>query len=126
MPRSRRDRTVTRPASPDVTIDAKRGGCEPAAESSELEVVPRQTSDGRKFVYIVNMNTRKAVESDLWLFVAHLRSIRDLADDRDLPLSAGPWDRTTARVKLAPGEGRLYEVTTIDGPMPGDRVDLGE
>lgn len=106
-----------------ILLDAKRGGCEPAAERSELEVVPRQTSDGRKLIYVVNTDTRNVIESELWLFVAHVLSIRDLVADRDLPLTPGRWGRLKARVKLQPGEGRLYEVKIVDGPITADRID---
>jgi len=109
-----------------ILRDAKLGGCEPAAERADLEVVPRQTSDGRKIIYIVNLNTRESVESDIWLFAGQMLALHDLVDDRNVPLTTGEWDRATAHVKLEPGEGRLYEVTTIDGPVKGDQIDLSE
>lgn len=109
-----------------ILLDAKRGNFEPVAERAELEVIPRQTSDGRRLIYVVNMDTRNVIESDMWIFAAHVLAIRDLVDDRDLSLTPGKWGRPTARVKLNPGEGRLYEVTMMTGPLAGDRVNLKE
>jgi len=107
-----------------ILADAKRGGCEPVAEAPDLELVPRQTSDGRRFVYIVNMNSRKEIESDMWFFNNRVLGMRDLVDDKEIPMTAGgTWGKPMAHVKLKPGEGRLYQVTVMSGPMTADRID---
>ena len=103
-------------------LDMKFGGIEATADRVEIEVVPRVTSDDRKLLYLVNRDGNHAIETTVEFLGAQVDSVTDLVSSETIVAKVIDG-RLKVRTSLGPGQGRLWEIKVLNGPVPEKRID---
>ncbi|MDP7130737.1 MAG: hypothetical protein QF437_09620, partial [Planctomycetota bacterium] len=84
--------------------------------------VPRVTSDDRKLLYLVNRDGNHAIETTVEFLGAQVDSVTDLVSSETIVAKVIDG-RLKVRTSLGPGQGRLWEIKVLNGPVPEKRID---
>jgi len=101
------------------------GGLEATADRHEIEVVPRQSADGAKLLYVVNRDGDRAMDATITFIGSQIDSVVELSASKSVPVKLVNG-RPAVKLALSPGAGHLWQVTMRDGPVPAERVDPGQ